>query len=29
VPEADDTSKSEVAPGEAEGGGWCLEVEDD
>jgi hypothetical protein len=29
VPEADDTAKSGVAVGEAEGDVWCLEVEDD
>jgi hypothetical protein len=27
--EEDDTTKSGMAPGEVEGGGWHLEVEDD
>jgi hypothetical protein len=29
VPEADNTVKSSAAVGEAEGVGWCLEVEND
>jgi hypothetical protein len=29
VLEADDTAKSGMATGEAEGGGWCLEVKND
>jgi subtilisin-like proprotein convertase family protein len=29
VPKADDTAKSDTVDGEAEGGGWRLEVEDD
>jgi hypothetical protein len=28
VPEADDTTKSGAAVGEAKGGSYCLEVED-
>jgi hypothetical protein len=29
VPKADDATKSNAVAGEAEGGGWRLEVEDD
>jgi hypothetical protein len=29
VREADDTTKSGMTAGEAEGGGWRLEIEDD
>jgi hypothetical protein len=29
MPEVDDTAKSDAAAGEAKGGGWHLEVEND